>query len=314
MIYLKRIKYLICFILLLPNWIFAQNFQFSDLKYPFSVKKIQLKENLEIAYVDEGKGSQTLIFIHGLGSYLPAWQLNIKDLQKHFRCIALDLPGYGQSSKGDYAIGMDFYAQTILDLMDKLNLKKVVLVGHSMGGQIALTTALKNSSKIERLILIAPAGLEEFTTQEGQMLLNFTQPNLIAATPDEKIKANLAINFYKMPKIADFMAEDRIKMKQAPDFEAYCQTVSKCVAGMLNEPIFKKLGNIKTKSLLIFGENDALIPNKFLHPQLNTRQVAEYGKSQLPDSQLIMINEAGHFVNFEKAEPVNQAILEFVKK
>ncbi|MDO8897890.1 MAG: alpha/beta fold hydrolase [Bacteroidales bacterium] len=72
---------------------------FDEIPYPFDVKKVQIDENTEIAYIDEGSGKETIIFIHGLGSYLPAWKKNIEGLSSDFRCIAIDLPGYGKSSK-----------------------------------------------------------------------------------------------------------------------------------------------------------------------------------------------------------------------
>ncbi|MCU0448088.1 MAG: alpha/beta hydrolase [Microscillaceae bacterium] len=318
---MKKRKYLIISKLIIflvvfssYNYSRAQGFQFVDLSYPFPTKTLKLKNNLEIAYLDEGKGKQTLVFVHGLGSYLPAWQKNIQVLKQQFRCIALDLPGYGKSSKGDYAIGMKFFADALLEFIQQLKLKNVVLIGHSMGGQIAMTLAIQSPKTLKKMILVAPAGLEAFSEAEGTMLQNFTQPDMIANTPDERIKANLAINFVKMPADAEFMLNDRIKMKQAPDFQTYCQVVSKCVSAMLKEPVYQRLSSIKTKTLIIFGKKDALIPNKFLHPQLTTEQVAEYGKSQIAGSQLVMIEEAGHFVNFEQAEATNTAIIQFLHK
>ena len=75
---------------------------FDDLTYPFPTHKLQLAEDLELAYFDEGKGNEVILFIHGLGSYAPAWKKNIESLSKDYRCLAIDLPGYGKSSKGRY--------------------------------------------------------------------------------------------------------------------------------------------------------------------------------------------------------------------
>lgn len=307
-------KKIILLLLFISPTLFAQSFEFDSLSYPFAVKKIKLQENTEIAYTDEGKGDYTLLFIHGLGSYLPAWKKNIADLHKDFRCIAIDLAGYGKSSKNPENISLAFYATTIKEMIEKLKLKNVVLVGHSMGGQIALTFAAKYPMLIQRLVLFAPAGLEEFNDAEAQMLKNYTAPAIIQATSDAQIKQNLKINFFQMPEDASFMAEDRIKMKQAKDFPAYCQVVSKCVASMLDEPVFKQLEAIKTKTLLIFGENDALIPNKFLHANLTIKELTEKAKSQMSNAEILLIPETGHFVQFEKADLCNESIRNFLKK
>ncbi len=288
-------------------------FDFQDLEYPYTTKKITLDKGVELSYIDEGKGKQTILFIHGLGSYLPAWRKNIAELSKNYRCIAIDLPGYGKSSKGDYAYTMRFYADIIAELIAKLKLKNISLAGHSMGGQISITFALAYPEKLKNLILIAPAGLESFSIDEGKLLMAFTKPEMIQATADEKIESNLINNFYKMPEDAKFMSKDRISMKSAPDFPDYCKAVSKSVEAMLNGPVFQDLEKIKTNTLIVFGENDALIPNKYMHSTLNTKSVAETGKNKIPMSQLIMLKEAGHFVNFEKSEEVNQAIIDFLK-
>ena len=104
----------------------------SDIPYPYPVKTIDLDDGIRIAYMEEGKGDQTLLFIHGLGSYAPAWKKNIEGLKNEFHCIAVDLPGYGHSSKGDYPGDMVFYADVIAQLIQKLGLGKR-LGGHVIG-------------------------------------------------------------------------------------------------------------------------------------------------------------------------------------
>ena len=143
-----------------------QKLEFDELSYPFEVHKTQITENINLAYVDEGKGEQTIIFIHGLGSYLPAWEKNVDVLKSKYRCIAIDLPGYGKSSKAIHTGTMDFYADVIKSLMDKLKIKSAVIAGHSMGGQIAMVMSLKYPDYVSKLVLVSPAGFETFT--EGQ--------------------------------------------------------------------------------------------------------------------------------------------------
>ncbi len=105
------------------------NMEFEEIPYPFQVKKANLSDTMTIAYTELGSGNQTIIFIHGLGSYLPAWKNNLPELSKHYRCIAIDLPGYGKSSKKPHSGMMDFYADVIIKFMDELNLKSATLGG-----------------------------------------------------------------------------------------------------------------------------------------------------------------------------------------
>lgn len=283
-----------------------------DLNYEFSVKKIALSNDTEIAYVEEGTGNQTLIFIHGLGSYLPAWNKNIPELSKQYRCIAMDLPGYGKSSKGNYEFSMTYYAQIIKEFIEKKDLKNVVLIGHSMGGQISLTAALQYPDLINKLVLVAPAGFETFNKGQRNWLANVMTPDAVKLTPYDQIRTNLAYNFYNMPEDAEFMFTDRVAMRTAADFDGYCYAVSQSVKGMVDQPIYDFLPQIKQPTLVIFGANDNLIPNRFLNPG-KTEKVAQDGTSRMPNAQLIMLEKTGHFAQFEKPYEVDQAIIEFLR-
>ena len=89
--------------------------------------------------------------------------------------------------------------------------------------------------------------------------------------------------------------------------------IPQCVMAMLEEPVTELLPRLKLPVMIIFGANDGLIPNKFLHNTLTTGAVAQKGKELMPHAQLLNIPEAGHFVQWEKSEAVNQALLDFVK-
>lgn len=289
-----------------------EKFEFDQIEYPYEVKKIDIGNEIEIAYIDEGSGSKTLVFIHGLGSYLPAWKKNIESLKSEYRCIALDLPGYGKSSKGNYDITLEFYADKVVAFLDSLNLKNVTIAGHSMGGQISIITALKYSNRIDQLVLIAPAGFEKFNKGEKKWFRQNITAKGIKYTPIRTVHANIFDNFYNLPDDAKFMITDRLAITTASDFDAYCYAVAKSVDAMINQPVLDYLKDLQQKTLIIFGENDNLIPNKFMHGG-KTKKIAEAGHELIPNSELIMIPKCGHFAQFEKFEAVNAAIKEFLK-
>ncbi|MTI22858.1 alpha/beta hydrolase [Fulvivirga sp. RKSG066] len=282
--------------------------------YSFDTKYAVLRDSIKLAYIDEGAGDKTLVFIHGLATYLPSWYKNIPALSKKYRCIAIDLPGYGRSSKGKYPGTMSFYASIVNELIEKLALENIVLVGHSMGAQVSLTTALKYPEKIESLIVASPAGFERFNENESVWLKSVFKAPIIASATPEQIRANYGLNFYQMPADIDFMIEDRINMAQAEDFMDYCNAVAKGVIGMLDEPVFDDLSEIDQPVLVVYGANDALIPNQLLHKNITTKQVAEASTEKLPNASLHIIPECGHFVPFEKADIFNNLIVEFLSK
>ncbi len=287
--------------------------EFSELEYPFSVKTIELKNDIKLAYIDEGDSKETIIFIHGLGSYLPAWKKNIAELKKNFRCIAIDLPGYGKSSKDTYPFTMEFYAEVLSEMMEKLEITSATIAGHSMGGQIAIVMSLKFPDKVDKLILVSPAGFEKFTDGEKQWFREVMTVKLVKLTSVQQIRANIVVNFYDMSEDAEFMITDRIALRGAENFDKYCYTVVKSVEGMVDQPVHHMLNKIKQPTLILFGENDGLIPNPYLHGGF-TEDIAKYGAERIPDNKLIMYEKTGHFVQFERWEKVNQDIIEFINK
>ena len=101
-----------------------------------------LDDGTTIAYQEAGSGPDKLLLVHGLASSSLAWQQNMSGLARHYHVIAIDLPGYGASEHGEYRISMVFYATIVRQLIEQLDARQLVLVGHSMGGQIVLTTLL----------------------------------------------------------------------------------------------------------------------------------------------------------------------------
>jgi pimeloyl-ACP methyl ester carboxylesterase len=279
--------------------------------YQFETKHIKI-DSLNISYIQEGHGDTTLLFLHGLSSNSDAWSRNIDTLKNHYNCIALDLPGYGKSSKPNADYTPSYFASVVHAFIEKLQLKEIVLVGHSMGGQASIKLAVQYPETVKQLILVAPAGLEQFSDTEAQIIKSIYTSEMIKATTDEQIRKNYALNFFKQPEEVSKMIEDRIRVKTSADFDQHCDAISKSVAGMLNDPVFGDLKNIQQNTLLIFGKEDMLIPNKYFHPDLSVETIGEIGKKEIEQIQVIYVNESGHFVQFEKPQEINSAIRSFI--
>lgn len=289
------------------------NEQFPELKYAFEFSIVLIDENISIAYTDEGKGEdkEVLLFIHGLSSYIPAWSKLIPLLKNHFRCIAIDLPGYGKSSAGVHSGSMTFYADVISKLIKKLNLQNVCLVGHSMGGHISIATTLSYPQLIDRLILLAPAGFEIFTDDDKAWIKKNNSAELLTMLSEKQIRYNYEINFFIMPDDLEPMITDRIKMKSWKNHKDYCRIVSNSLNGLLDYPIFSRLSEISQPTLVLFGKNDRLIPNSVLHKSITPEKIASEGSKLIPNSTLTLIDECGHFLQFEKPDNVAKEIINF---
>lgn len=283
--------------------------------YPFRVHQINLGQHRVISYMDEGKGPQTIVFIHGLANYAPVWTQNLTALSKKFRVIALDLPGNGMSPyKGNAAFTMRFLAHCLIDFIGQMKLQHVCLCGHSMGGQIAMTALLEAPQCAERLALIAPAGFENFGFAEKMILKQGMNFMGFLASDEQQLREALRSSFYKSNPATKKIGDELTKLMQLHRTNgAYNRMVQQCIAAMVDEPVLEKLPAIQQPVLIIFGEQDALIPNKLLHHG-NTRQLATTASKKFPNARLFLIKDAGHFVQWEKAKTVNELLEQFVSK
>lgn len=286
--------------------------EYSDLDYGYDVNYSQVK-NINIAYIDQGSGDNTLLLIHGLGTYAKGWIKNIDALATNNRVIAVDLPGYGKSDKGYYKYTMDFYAKVLTELLDNLGIEKVTPIGHSMGGQIAMTMALDYSDRVDKLVLISPAGFERFKDGEGDWMIGAMTPDFVKDTPIRSIDTNLRYNFYETPEDAEFLITERIQLRGASDFDRYCYAVSKNVQAMIDGYVYDRFGQISQPTLILWGENDELIPNRFLHAGW-TKDIAKIGAEEIPNNKTVIFPHCGHFVQFEKSDEANNAIIDFIQK
>lgn len=284
---------------------------FRELPYPVPTRDLDV-DGIDVAYSDTGHGEHTLLLIHGLNSYIPEWQENLPALAAHHRVVAIDLPGYGRSSKRNYVYSMEFFARVVERVIERLDLGHVTLVGHSMGGQIALTHALLFPRVAESLVLIAPAGFETFTPGERAFLLDQLDKRVVLYAPPETIWAGLGSTVAgDIPKNAEFFYRDRVAIVGGPDFDGFCYAVVRSMAAMARGPVFDRLPQIGVPVLVIYGTDDRLIPNPLVHGG-STRAIAEAGARRLGHARLVMVPGAGHFVNLERPDVVNREILAFV--
>ena len=282
-----------------------------SIKYPFPVKQISIHDGIDIAYCDEGKHEQTILFVHGLANYFPAWKHQVEALKKDFRCIAIDLPGNGLSSKGHFPYSMFFYAECIVKFIEKMELNHVTLCGHSMGGQIAMIIALRHPHLIKKLVLIAPAGLEYFSQHEIMMMQHTMNMGDFFYSDEYHLENTIKQSFYTTKNESGNMISDLkqiMKLSQLKEWKEMCLA---SVNGMLKEQINQFLPNIACPVLIIFGEKDQLIPNSLIHFGETPGSVAKYAAAVIPDATVCMIKNAGHFVHIEKCSEVNDEIKRF---
>jgi pimeloyl-ACP methyl ester carboxylesterase len=294
-----------------------QIFKFPDfqiihlISYSYKTKHITLPGNCDIAYIDEGKGPQTLLFIHGLANYAMIWKKNIEYLKQHYRCIAIDLPGNGLSAQNDYQFSMQFLAESVHGFIKALGLKNLCIVGHSMGGQVALTTLINHPDSAYKLVLCAPAGFEEFSAFDKTLYYSTVHLYDFVSSEEHMLRSTIENSFYHHHHQGEPLVKELVEIMKTYKMNYYRKMIEGCVKGMLEEPVIDKLNQLKQATLVIFGKQDALIPNKLLHHG-TTERIAREGTKKMPYASLELIDDCGHFVQWEKADEVSRLIIAFV--
>jgi pimeloyl-ACP methyl ester carboxylesterase len=284
--------------------------EFNDLSYSHPTKLSSGSPRL--AYIDAGTGGETIVLIHGLATNAGYFRYNIAELARSHRVIAVDLPGYGKSEKrASFPYTMSFYAASVAGLLRELNVQRVVAGGHSMGGQIAMLLALQEPQLVSALVLLDPAGIEAFGAGEGEWLRNTLTIQGITDVPEDGIRRNLSMNFLDWRPEWEWMVEERTRLARSAEFPQFANAVVKSVGAMLDEPTSDLLSGITQPALIVYGVQDGLIPNPYLHPGRSS-SVFQPGATRFRDARVVAVQRAGHMVQIEQAAAVNRAILEFL--
>lgn len=246
---------------------------------------------ISIAYTDMGMGLPMLL-VHGFPLNGGAWSRQVEAFRGTCRVIAPDLRGFGESGSSVGPVPMSLYAEDLGALMQELNTPSVLLMGHSMGGYVALAFARAFPKAVRGLVLVGTkAGADtpeaaaarreavaKVRTEGIQGLVDAMAPKMLSATNTDAAMAQA---------VRQLMASSR------PD------GVAGALLGMAERPDAREwLEGIRVPTLVIAGEDDAIIPT------LESEAMAK----AIPGAQLKLIPHAGHLVAFEQPEIFNEAV------
>ena len=232
-----------------------------------------------------------LLYLHG-EDYFEQTKPFLAQLARRFRVIAPRHPGFGESPRGEFR-NVDDLAYLYLDLMDRLELKDVVLVGSSLGGWIALEAAARSGERLGRLVLIGASGVK-FGGREDRDFQD------IFGSSDEDIRrwmfadpARWVPDYGKLPPEAvEAVARDR----QAAAI--YCWRPY-----MHNPTLGRWLHRVRTPSLVLWGEKDGFA----------TTQHGERLAAALPNARLQVVRNAGHYPQIEQLDETVGAVESFIR-
>lgn len=267
---------------------------------------------LDIAYIDSGGSGPPLVLIHGLSSWMGFWEYQVEPLSTDYRVLALDLPGYGASGRPDAPYTPPWYADVIDEWLGGLGIASARIVGHSMGGQIAMTLAIRHPQRVEKLVLSAPAGFERFTPGAARWMKTFWTETRALETREEEMRVTFStMVFNRMDAGTERLLEERVRMQTTEAFAATSVAVSRSIAGMVDYPVIDQLDQIAAPTLIVFGSDDHMIPNPVFTGG-RTRAIAEAGHRAIPGSELVILPGAGHTVHHDAPDAFNSAVRKFL--
>jgi pimeloyl-ACP methyl ester carboxylesterase len=259
-------------------------------------------DGLKVHYKETGPlGAPALLLLHGFGSSLQAWDDWSVKLEQKYRVIRLDLPGFGltgASPDHDYSEEKDLAILT--RFADKLGLDKFSVIGHSMGGKMAWSLAAAQPDRVQALVLMAPDGFPE-TKDIG------TKPYEVPAImglikyvlPKYMVRKSIEPAFAEADALNDALVNRYFDMLRAPGVRG--AILERSNQTIYTDPV-SRLKAIKAPTLLIWGEQDHMIPSTNAQSYANV----------LSNSTTVLVPQLGHLLQEEQPEKGLKSVMQFL--
>ena len=260
---------------------------------------LEVENDFKFHFYDEGDGD-VVVLLHGSGTGASGYT-NFKNnfvalKQAGFRVILPDLPGYGFSSKPENEIySLDYFNTKIIQLLDALEIKSFSLIGNSLGGALSIGLALSNPKRINKLILMAPGGIEHREVYNEMPGIKKLLSDFLGGSMDqEKIEGLLELFPYDNSIISKEMIEERMEILPLMNTQV--------MASMDIPNMESQLSLIKQPILAFWGINDQFIPVS------GSMKIGE----NCPNAQIMLFSQCGHWVMIEKEKIFNEACINFL--
>ena len=252
-------------------------------------------KGIKLRYVDVDKRDDkppgiSLVFVHGAGSSHLIWALQIREFSKEYRTVALDLSGHGKSEGGANQTSIDpGFTGELAALVEHLNLDDFILVGHSMGGGVAMSYTLKNDvSKPLALVLIDTS----FELQLSKLRTGF-----IKETIDDRVY------FFKHRVYEDYTESYQLKKLDDDMRLSHPMVMARDMGACRNFEIVDRVGEIDIPVFILVGEHDDII----------TPVMASQLEKKLPRADIAVVKNADHIPMVENPEEFNRLFRKFVE-
>ena len=276
----------------------------------FHVANDVLANGLNTFYIEAGAGTPVLL-LHGLGATNTSFLPTFLDLCRDHRVIAPDLPGFGESAKPVRSYDPEFYAKWVVGLLDELGIERAHLVGNSMGGRVAIETALSTPERVDKLALLAPSSAF-IRRREFERIVKFLRPELAFVPlrlPRRQVVGSIRRLFHRPERLPDVWyesaADEFIRVFHSPRGRIGFFSAARQI--YLEQPygeggFWDRLPQLTRPALFIWGEKDWLVPARF----------ERHVERCLPDASSIVLEDCGHVPQYERPEETHRLVREFL--
>jgi 4,5:9,10-diseco-3-hydroxy-5,9,17-trioxoandrosta-1(10),2-diene-4-oate hydrolase len=262
---------------------------------------VSLPNGVRMHYLEQGRGP-VLVFLNGSGNGACGYS-NFKGnypvlAEAGYRCIVLDLPGYGYSDKPtDVEYHLDFFVACVKGALDAIGVERATLVGNSLGGAIALGFALAHPQSVERLVLMAPGGtndLPDYLAMPGMQAM-FALYGSGKPVTEPEMKAFFHKAFVVNPDVvSDQLVHERAELMKLQNPQV--------IKTMKVPNMTARFGEITAPTLALWGLNENMMPDS---------GILRLAKG-LPNCRMVLVPRCGHWVMIEHRELFNRTVLDFL--
>lgn len=267
-------------------------------------------QGLRIRYFEAGTGDLPLLLLHGNGESALDWFWAFPQLAVSHHVYAPDFPGAGESSKPNRTYSVEFFRQFVLDFAKALNLERLILVGNSLGGLVALGLALSAPERVAALVLVDSSGmgyavnplLSQMTLPfYGEAAIALSKPALNAKL---RVWARTALLFANPQKAPPKWLAAQEQMTQTPGFLEATLSSLRAQVSLFSQHVvvLDDLPRLQMPTLVVWGDQDLIFP----------KHQAAAAVSRLPKGQLALIPNAGHLPQVEQPDRFAEAVLQFL--
>ena len=276
-------------------------------KYAKTASSFIAVNGMDVHFRDEGNKADTIpiVLIHGTGASLHTFDVWADSLKKSNRVVRMDLPGYGLTGPfPDANYLMPHYTAFISDFLTALGIKKCVLGGNSLGGQIAWNFTLEHPDQVEKLILIDatgyPMGSKSVPIAFKVAKTPVLNKLLTYITPRSMVRASVENVYFDTSKVTDSLVERYFELTlRAGNRQAFVDRFEISV----NTSAYNNIKNIQQSTLILWGAEDLLIP----------LESAYKFQKALPNNTLVILNDIGHTPMEESPTESLVPVFEFLK-